>query len=412
MVVEIPVKFRAESPVTVQLKLHGDRILQGVDFDRDGSSTHSRKGDTLAPRLMENVVGAFELEDVKYDIFQKPLKAETIDAKPLPAGTSPYKLDVTRRFPTMTLPPDNPLSNEGVALGLRLFHEPRLSVNNSQSCASCHLQRAALADPRKLSIGAKGDVGKRNAMPLFNLGWASDFFWDGRAKSLREQVIMPIQDPHEMAETLDNVIKKLEGDPSYLEGFERAFGEPGITSPKLALALEQHLLTLVSQDSKYDRAVRMLEKFSPQEQRGLELFLTEFDPARGMRGADCFHCHGGTLFTSNRYADNGLDLDPADPGRMAVTGKASDRGKFKIPSLRNIALSAPYMHDGRFSTLEEVVDHYSTGVKRSPNLDPNIGKHPDEGIQLSEADKKALVAFLKTLTDDKFSTVSTEITSN
>ncbi|MCB1098421.1 MAG: cytochrome C peroxidase [Verrucomicrobiae bacterium] len=402
MTVELPVKFSAGSPLTIEVRLHADRILQGVDFDKDGLSTHSREGDSLAPRMMENVRGAFEVIGVKADIFQDTNADPVAAPVALPKGTAPYKLDITRRFPAVKLPADNPLTEEGVALGRKLFNDPRLSINNSQSCASCHLREHAFTDPRRLSIGATGDIGKRNAMPLFNLAWASDYFWDGRAATLRDQVLVPLQDPHEMAESLENVVKKLEADDSYRDAFRRASGEAGITSTKLALALEQFLLTLVSQDAKFDRAVRKLDTFTPDESRGLELFLTEFDPARGMRGADCFHCHGGTLFTSHKYADNGLDLKPVDSGRMTVTGDETDRGKFKIPSLRNVELTAPYMHDGRFKTLEEVVEHYSSGVHRSPNLDPNLAKHPDEGIKLSSNDKRALVAFLKTLTDRSF----------
>jgi cytochrome c peroxidase len=402
MVVELPVQILANSAMTVQLRMHVDRILQGVDFEKEGTSTHSREGDTLAPKLMTNVRSAFEVVAVRTDIFHQSGEGELAGNDPPPVGTTPYKLDITRRFPKVALPAGNPLTQEGVELGRRLFHEPRLSINDSQSCASCHVQQQAFTDPRKFSLGAKGQVGLRNAMPLFNLAWASDYFWDGRAPSLHEQVLIPIEDPHEMGESLENVVAKLEEDTSYGKAFGDAFGSPGISSDRLALALEQFLLTLVSQDSKFDRAVRKLESFTAEEKRGLELFVTEFDPARGMRGADCFHCHGGTLFSSHKYADNGLDFEPQDAGRMGVTGDAADHGKFKIPSLRNIALTAPYMHDGRFKTLEEVVDHYSTGVKRSPNLDPNLAKHPDAGIELSDDDKRALIAFLKTLTDTAF----------
>jgi cytochrome c peroxidase len=236
-------------------------------------------------------------------------------------------------------------------------------------------------------------------MPLFNLGWSSCFFWDGRAATLREQVLMPIQDHAEMNETLPNVLAKLQNER---EAFQKAFGTPEITADRLAAALEQFLLTLVSQDSKYDRAARKVAELSESEKRGLQLFVTEFDPKRGLRGADCFHCHGGTLFVSSQFANNGLDLVADDIGRMAVTKNAADRGKFKVPSLRNIALTAPYMHDGRFSTLEEVVEHYSSGVKRGDTLDPNLAKHPEAGIQLTATEKADLVAFLKALTDETF----------
>jgi cytochrome c peroxidase len=180
-----------------------------------------------------------------------------------------------------------------------------------------------------------------------------------------------------------------------------------VTAERVALALEQFLLTLISQDSKFDRASRKIETLTAEERRGLELFVTEHDPARGLRGADCFHCHGGNLFTSGQLANNGLPALGAtggkgDEGRFDVTGNEADRGKFKVPSLRNVAATGPYMHDGRFATLEEVVEHYDRGVQRSATLDPNLAKHPASGLGLSAEDKRALVAFLKTLTDETF----------
>jgi cytochrome c peroxidase len=222
---------------------------------------------------------------------------------------------------------------------------------------------------------------------------------------LREQVLQPIQNPIEMHQSLTNLVKKLAdagptpSAPNYPALFTAAFGAPEITAEKIALALENYLLTLTSFDAKFDRVLRGEEKFTAEEQRGFELFSTEYDPRRGQFGADCFHCHGGPLFQSQAYANNGSDGAFQDVGREKVTGKASDRGKFAVPSLRNIALTAPYMHDGRFRTLEDVIEHYSTGIPRSPTLDPNLAKHPDGGVPLSAADKQALVAFLKTLTD-------------
>jgi cytochrome c peroxidase len=302
------------------------------------------------------------------------------------------------------LPSDNPLTVEGVNLGRRLFHDARLSKNNSQSCATCHDQRKAFAEERRNSIGESGQIGRRNAMPLVNLAWAREFFWDGRANSLREQVLIPIQDAHEMNETLERVVAKLEDVEDYPARFQAAFGSAGITSGRMALALEQFLLTLVSQESKFDRAARRLDTLTPQEQRGLQLFVTEHDPARGLRGADCFHCHGGNLFSNHQFLNNGLEERAGDLGRMEVTGRETDRAKFKVPTLRNVALTAPYMHDGRFATLEEVVEHYNGSLHRSPNLDPNLAKHPESGLGLSPEDKADLVAFLKALTDQPFVT--------
>ncbi len=213
---------------------------------------------------------------------------------------------------------------------------------------------------------------------------------------------MPISDPHEMNAELGTVVTRIAGDEAFRAQFDRAFGDPEPNEGNLARALEQFLLTLVSQDSKFDRAIRGEAEFSPEEKRGLELFVTEFDPARNLRGADCFHCHGGNLFTSSRYTNNGLDAEATDLGRFDVTGDPLDIGKFKVPSLRNIALTPPYMHDGRFETLAEVIDHYDKGVRRSGTLDPNLAKHPPAGLGLSPADKSALIAFLKTLTDQAF----------
>jgi len=246
-------------------------------------------------------------------------------------------------------------------------------------------------------------------MSLVNLAWAGGFFWDGRAKSLREQVLLPIQDAHEMNETLDRAIAKLEADREYTARFKAAFGTVGVTTNRVALALEQFLLTLLSQDSKFDRAARKLTQLTPQEQQGLQLFITEYDPARGLRGGDCFHCHGGNLFSNHQFMNNGLEERSGDLGRMEVTGVETDRAKFKVPTLRNVALTAPYMHDGRFATLEEVVEHYNGKLYRTRTLDPNLAKHPESGLGLSADDKAALVAFLQTLTEEQFVTAVSPI---
>ena len=408
MFVEIPVSFRAGGPVTLALEIDADAILSAADGPNAANSTHSRPGDRLAAEMKAKVRRAFRAAGVSYDLFQIAQPAPAASS-PLPEGTRPYPVRITRRFPQVTLPTDNPLTVEGVALGKRLFFDPILSVNNSQSCSSCHDQSSAFSDPRRVSPGAHGQPGKRNAMPLFNLAWASEgLFWDGRARSLREQVLMPITDPTEMGESIGNVLSKLRADATYPADFQKAFVD-GITSVTLAKSLEQYLLTLVSQDSGFDRAVRKRGELTEQEKQGLSLFVTEHDPARGLRGADCFHCHGGTLFTDNRFHNNGLALESGDIGQMAITGNTADRGKFKTPSLRNIALTAPYMHDGRFATLEEVIDHYNSEVKRTETLDPNLGKHPAAGLGLSEPEKKALVAFLKTLTDYEFTVSGDEV---
>jgi cytochrome c peroxidase len=377
-----------------------------LSFARDGSSTHSRDGDPVAAALVKNLAGAFCVQKIS---ALTGAEIAVADPRPLylPEKFTPYEFKMSATFPVPDLPRDNPLTVERVRLGEKLFFDKRLSVNNAQSCADCHSPEKAFTDGRRTARGAEGDLGTRNAMPLFNLAWKKNFFWDGRAGSLREQVLQPIQNPVEMHQPLTNLVVKLATeDNSYRVLFANAFGSPEITAEKISLALENYLLTLTSFDAKFDRVLRGEEKFTLAEQRGFELFSTEYDPRRGQFGADCFHCHGGPLFQSQGFANNGLDAAFADLGRGKVTGKAADAGKFAVPSLRNVALTAPYMHDGRFRTLEEVVEHYCTGVQRSPTLDPNIAKHPDGGVPLSAADKRALVAFLKTLTDEKLLTAT------
>ena len=375
-----------------------------LSFAKDGSSTHSRNSDPLAAALKKNLVGAFSVSRVSH-----LTDAEIAVAHPpplyLPAQFTPFPFQMAANFPRPDLPRDNPLTVERVALGQALFSDPRVSVNDAQSCADCHLPAKAFTDGRKTARGAEGKFGERNSMPLLNLAWKKEFFWDGRAKSLREQVLQPIQNPVEMHQTLTNLVVKLavgNAETDYAARFTAAFGTPEITAEKIALALENYLLTLTSFNAKFDRVLRGEEKFTTAEQRGFELFSTEYDPRRGQFGADCFHCHGGPLFQSQTFANNGLDEVFTDLGRGKITGKNSDAGKFAVPSLRNVALTAPYMHDGRLHTLEEVVAHYSTGLRRSATLDPNLAKHPDGGVPLSAADQQALAAFLRTLTDAQY----------
>lgn len=397
-----PLNLASETKLEVNLELA--TLLNAprpLSFAKDGSSTHSRDGDPIAAALGVNLPGAFQIHRVeKITASNDPVAL----VKPLymPAKFTPFAFRMSATFPIPDLPKDNPLIEERVALGEKLFHETALSKDGTISCASCHKVDAAFTDPRKYSVGVREQVGTRNAMPLFNLAWKSSFFWDGRAPSLRAQALMPIQDHTEMDEALTNVVAKLAAKTNYAAAFAAAFGPPEITPEKIGLAIESFALTLTSFDSKFDRALAGKAQLTDDEKRGLELFMTEYDPRREQYGADCFHCHGGPLFQSQTFANNGLDSELKDPGRWKATGKHSDFGKFATPSLRNAALTAPYMHDGRFDTLEEVVEHYSTGQKRSATLDPNLAKHPDGGVRLSEGEKRALVAFLKTLTDEKY----------
>ena len=405
----IRVTLAAPLLITNQTKLVMDFDLATVlnaprplSFVKDGTSTHSRDGDPIASALVKNVAEAFRVRSVT---ALTDAEIAATDPKPLylPKKFTPFSFQMSATFPMPDLPRDNPLTVERVELGKKLFYDKRISINNRESCADCHALEKAFTDGRVTARGTEGVIGTRNTMPLFNLAWKSEFFWDGRATSLRKQVLLPMQNPIEMHQTLTNLVVKLaQANDDYPALFNAAFGSSEITSEKIALALENYLLTLTSFDSKFDRALSGQEKLTPLEQRGFELFSTEYDPRRHQYGADCFHCHGGPLFESQAFANNGLDSVFADIGRAKVTGKTSDTGKFAVPSLRNVALTGPYMHDGRFQTLDEVVEHYCTGMKRSATLDPNLARHPDGGIPLSDDDKKALVAFLKTLTDERF----------
>ena len=402
---------RGTVEVAAELDLRGrQRMTLGLDAAvlfaaphqvniADADSTHSHDDGGLAERMADNAVTAFSLLRIEPDLAAAAGEAAR---RPVtfksPGGV---QVEIPAHFPKVSFPEDNPLTPAGVALGKRLFHEARLSATNTQNCAWCHREQEGFTDPQRFSTGVRGQQGARNSMPLLNLAWKPAFFWDGRAPSLREQALKPIQDHLEMDETLERVVQKLQQDATYPEEFAKAFGSPGITPQRLGLAIEQYLLTLVGGNSKLDRSLQGGPALTEEERRGFELFFTESDPGRGIRGADCFHCHGGAHFTNNSYMNNGLDGDsPPDQGRESVTGEAKDRAKFAVPSLRNAARTAPYMHDGRFSTLEEVIEHYDHGVVRSATLDPNLAKHlRNGGLGLTPADKKALAAFLRTLTE-------------
>ncbi|MBL4709116.1 MAG: cytochrome-c peroxidase [Flavobacteriales bacterium] len=300
---------------------------------------------------------------------------------------------------------DNQLSVQGVKLGRMLFYEKRMSKDGSMSCASCHRQEHAFTDTSLFSEGVRGKVGKRQAMAVFNMAWnENEFFWDGRAHLLRDQSLKPIQDSLEMDESLANVISKLSSDQTYKDQFMRAFGSFEITEEKMSLAMEQFMNSIVSVDSKYDRYLRGTVVLDSNEERGRLLFFAEYNPSfPSLSGADCQHCHAGSNFENDKYLNNALDTDAdmTDDGRMQVTSMASDKGKFKVTSLRNVEVTAPYMHDGRFKTLEEVVDHYDSGMKNSSTIDPAL-VYPlsNGGLQLTAEDKRDLIAFLKTLTDE------------
>ncbi|MFN8281259.1 MAG: cytochrome c peroxidase [Saprospiraceae bacterium] len=318
---------------------------------------------------------------------------------------TPYTLSL-RDFPDPEILPSNKPTKAGVTLGRMLFYEKALSKDGSQSCASCHSQQHAFSDSLRFSIGVEKMQGKRQAMAVMNLAWHKNgMFWDGRAASVHEQALKPIQDPLEMNEKLQNVVNKIQSEKKYREQFIRAFGNDSVSSEKIALAIEQFEFAMITNNSKYDQWKRGENALSPEEERGRKLFFTENDPQRNLRGAECFHCHGGFNFTNDEFMNNGLDAESnqSDPGRLNVTMSPSDKAKFKTPSLRNVALSAPYMHDGRFQSLEQVIDHYNAGVKNSPTVEFILQNNLlPGGLKLTDQEKSDLVAFLKTLTDQEF----------
>jgi len=311
-----------------------------------------------------------------------------------PKSNTLHELKYSKHFPAPEFPKDNVLTKERIALGDRLFNDTILSIDGTVSCAACHVVDYAFSDDRQFSRGFEGRTGTRNSMPLLNLAWRNHFFWDGRKERLRDQVLEPIQDHREMAANLNHVIHRLNRRGGYLKEFENAYGPGPVNPEKLSLALENYLLSLISDDSKFDQVADGKAKLDPLETRGRKLFDTK--PSKG--GAGCFQCHSGSQFSDFEFRNNGLKHDK-DLGRHRVTEKDSDKGLFLTPSLRNVELTAPYMHDGRLETLEDVIKHYNGPLHKSPTLDKLL---PAEGLKLSEADQKALIAFLKTLTDPQY----------
>ena len=344
---------------------------------------------------------------------------EYVDA----AAPSTIDEEVLKRLDST--PDDNPLTDAGATLGRVLFYDKQLSRSRTISCASCHPQSHAFSDPRQFSLGFEGGSTKRNAMSLVNLRYTSfdgrhpGFFWDERARTLEEQVLMPIQDPVEMGMELSELEARLQSLPYYPPLFQAAFGSPTVTSERIAKGIAQFLRAITSFDSKCDQAARAMgsinyaedfDAFTDEENAGKSLFvlgvgrIAEFG---------CAHCHLPPTFGMRQALNNGLDLQYEDQGLGLLKVPSNDPftanndGKFKAPSLRNIALTAPYMHDGRFQTLEEVVEHYSSGVHPHPNLglafegQSEASGNGTHGFQLSPEQKSALVAFLKTLTDER-----------
>ena len=311
-------------------------------------------------------------------------------------SSTPFTIEIPYGFPDMQIPSDNPMTVEGIALGEKLFHDKILSGDGMQACASCHLQSAGFSDTNQFSTGIDGLIGDRNASVIINAGWNTSNFWDGRSSTLEDQAFEPITNPLEMNNTWTNVELALNSHGDYPFLFKQAFNINYIDSNHVVKAIAQFERTLISTNSKLDRYLNNEEQLTISELNGYAIFNTE--------KGDCFHCHSTNMLMDNLFHNNGLDIEPfTDLGRAKVTSNASDNGKFKTPTLRNVEMSAPYMHDGRFTTLEEVVEHYNSGGKYSTTVDP-LMKKLGIGLQLSNQEKKDLVAYLKTLTDNEFIT--------
>jgi len=334
------------------------------------------------------------------------------DPEPGPGTPDPtaYDLQLPSNFPqNPSIPADNPLTVQGVELGRHLFYEKALSVDNTLACASCHRQELAFTDGRARALGVGGAQHARSSMALNNLLWEDKLTWDGASTTLEQQARVPLENPIEMHQPLTAGVARLQGIPKYAGLFEQAFPGKGITEENTLKALAQFERTLISGNSRFDRYRRGNRTLlSSDELRGLQLFVTH--PDGRVRGGNCNDCHAGDLQTDHAFRNNGLDATLTDLGLGAVTGRASDNGKFRVPSLRNIELTAPYMHDGRFATLEEVLDHYNEHVARnSPNVDPLLlnatndpSQNPTSPLGLTATEKRQIVAFLKTLTDSAF----------
>lgn len=284
----------------------------------------------------------------------------------------------------------NPLTREGFELGRKLFYDGKLSADGNFPCGSCHQQFAAFATfDHDFSHGFNNQFTTRNAPGLYNLIWMSEFNWDGGINHIEVQPLAPLTATNEMAETVENVVRKLKDDPEYPGMFAKAFGDKEIDSRKMLLALTQFMGAMISADSKYDKVKAGKAQFTHEQEEGYAIFK-----------ANCASCHTEPLFTDGSFRNNGLIKNPftKDVGRMSITGKSEDSLKFRVPSLRNLFLTFPYMHDGRFRTVTDVLNHYSDGITDSHTLDPLL----KNGIPLTDVDKFYLLEFLRTLTDSSF----------
>lgn len=289
----------------------------------------------------------------------------------------------------------NTITKDGFELGRKLFYDPILSANNTISCGSCHIQTSAFTHHgHTVSHGIFDRMGTRNSPPIMNLAWNTSFMWDGGIFDLDLQAIAPITNHVEMDETMANVLTKLHSSSQYPALFKKAFGSDEISTSDFLKALSQFMLMCVSNNSKYDSVMRHEagKAFTADEQEGYTVFKQK-----------CGSCHKEPLFTDYSFRNNGISISGVnDEGRYLITQNETDKYKFKVPSLRNLAYTAPYMHDGRFFTLEAVLDHYTNQVQNTPNLDPAFQQDVQLGLSITADQKLKIIAFLSTLNDKSF----------
>lgn len=289
----------------------------------------------------------------------------------------------------------NQVTKDGFELGRKLFYDPILSVNNTISCGSCHIQTSGFTQHgHSVSHGIFDRLGTRNSPPIMNLAWSKTFMWDGGVFDLDLQPIAPITNHVEMGDSVINVLNRLRNSSQYPALFKKAFGSSEITSADFLKALSQFMVMCVSSNAKYDSVMRNQKTFTADEEAGYLLYKQK-----------CSSCHSEPLFTDYSFRNNGISISMVnDMGRYNVTLQDSDKYKFKVPSLRNLDYTPPYMHDGRFFTLDAVLDHYTSQVQNTPNLDPQLQQGSQLGIAITAEEKLKLLAFLKTLNDRAFVT--------
>ncbi len=328
---------------------------------------------------------------------------------PPPFQPNPYQIEIPYGFPNkLNIPDDNPMTVEGVELGRLLFYDGRISgrahPDSMMSCSTCHRQENSfeIGLPRPNPLGITGQPTHHVMLPLINLVWnMGTYGWNGSVNSIENDVVGVISDPSEFDSSPEKVVNAIKNIEGYPELFQKAFGTSEVTVDRIAKAIAQFVRTLVSANSKFDKYMRGEVQLSPEELRGFVLFTTE-------EGADCFHCHGGDgnpLFTTNKFYNNGKDSVFTDPyDRFSVTGDPMERGAYKATTLRNIRFTGPFMHDGRFETLEEIIEFYSQYLVNTPYIDPLMHHIVNGGVQLTQQEKSDLTAFIKTLEDEEFLT--------